>query len=51
MAGIDGPAALILLLVALGYFTVDAVKAPIKKTGHTICHVVTFGKKCANDKP
>lgn len=51
MVGIDGPAVLIVLLIALGYFTVDVVKEPIKKTGHTICHAVTFGHKCKNDKP
>lgn len=48
---IDGPALLIVIAIALGYYTVDVVKKPIQKTGHTICHVLTFGKRCANDKP
>ncbi len=51
MDGIDGPTLLILILVALGYYTVDTVKKPIQKAGHTICHVVTFGKKCSDAKP
>lgn len=47
---IDGPALLILILLALGYWTVDTVKKPIKKAGHAICHVVTLGHKC-DDAP
>lgn len=47
MVGIDEPALLIIIALALGYAAAEKVRDPIKKTGHAICHVVTFGKKCA----
>lgn len=42
---------LIIILLSLGYYVVDAVKEPVKHAGKTICHVVTFGQKCATVKP
>lgn len=48
---INGPVAVVVLLVSIGYFVVDAVKTPIQKAGHAICHVVTFGHKCDPPAP
>lgn len=45
-AGISGPVLIAAIVVALGYYTVEKVKAPVEKTGRAICHMVTFGKKC-----
>lgn len=51
---VDPAVLLLCLAIALGYYTVEAMKAPIDKTAHVVkvvgrkaCHVVTFGKKCA----
>jgi hypothetical protein len=49
-AGITGPVLIAAIVVALGYYTVEKVKGPVKKAGVTICHVVTFGKKCDSPK-
>jgi hypothetical protein len=34
------------LVVSLGYAGVEAIKKPVEKVNHKICHVVTLGHKC-----
>lgn len=42
---------ILLVLLAVGYYTVEKVKAPVKHAGKEICHVVTLGHKCKQPAP
>lgn len=40
-----------IVAVAVSYWTVEAVKAPVARAAHNVCHVVTIGHKCKDTQP